>query len=59
MKKVYDMIKKRALQVIIWISVALLGAFGWSFVALARGEAVNTIWFIVAGVWLKLLLESV
>src|SRR5438105_14701300 len=38
----------RALRVLIWISVALLGATAVSVVALRRGEAINAVWLVTA-----------
>src|SRR5437762_5113489 len=38
----------RALRVLIWISVALLGATALSVVALRRGEAINAVWLVTA-----------
>src|SRR5437868_14087490 len=40
----------RALRVLIWISVALLGATAVSVVALRRGEAINAVWLVAAAV---------
>ena len=36
-------------QLLIWSAVAILGAVSWGFVALARGERINAIWLIFAG----------
>ncbi|MEJ6489666.1 carbon starvation CstA family protein [Leucobacter sp. USCH14] len=42
--------RRRGLKIAIWIAVGLLGAVGWTMLALARGETVNAIWFVFAGV---------
>src|SRR5438552_11706164 len=38
----------RTLRVLIWISVALVGATAVSVVALRRGEAINAVWLVAA-----------
>src|SRR5437868_57782 len=38
----------RALRVLIWVLVALLGATAVSVVALRRGEAINAVWLVTA-----------
>src|SRR5947209_8868325 len=38
----------RALRVLIWISVALVGAMAVSVIALRRGEAINAVWLVTA-----------
>src|SRR5438067_8883029 len=38
----------RALRVLIWVSVALLGATAVYVVALRRGEAINAVWLVTA-----------
>src|SRR5438270_923625 len=38
----------RALRVLIWVSVALVGAMAVSVVALRRGEAINAVWLVTA-----------
>src|SRR5207244_1679477 len=38
----------RALCVLIWISVALVGAMAVSVLALRRGEAINAVWLVTA-----------
>jgi carbon starvation protein len=38
------------LRVVVWVAIALLGAVGWTMLAIVRGEQVNTIWFIVTAV---------
>ncbi|GHT80893.1 carbon starvation protein [Actinomycetota bacterium] len=43
-------LSSKPVQVAIWIVVSLLGATGWGLLATARGETINTIWFLVAGV---------
>src|SRR5205085_2565470 len=40
----------RALRVLIWIPVALVGATAVSVVALRRGEAINAVWLLTAAV---------
>jgi len=30
--------------------IALLGALGWTMIAIIRGESVNAVWFVVAAV---------
>ncbi|MGW9021072.1 carbon starvation CstA family protein [Leucobacter chromiiresistens] len=42
--------RRRGLKIAIWIAVGVLGAIGWTMLALARGETVNAIWFVFAGV---------
>ncbi|MFP5344700.1 MAG: carbon starvation CstA family protein, partial [Gammaproteobacteria bacterium] len=41
---------KKLLPLIIWISIAVLGAAAMGGIALSRGESINAIWFIVAAV---------
>src|SRR5438105_5634639 len=38
----------RALRVLIWVSVALVGATAVSVLALRRGEAINAVWLVTA-----------
>ena len=38
----------RAFRVLIWISVALVGAMAVSVLALRRGEAINAVWLVTA-----------
>ena len=45
-----DTRRRRGLKIAVWIAIALLGAVGWTMLALARGETVNAIWFVFAGV---------
>ncbi|MGH7899687.1 MAG: carbon starvation CstA family protein, partial [Candidatus Binatia bacterium] len=40
----------RALEVLAWSAVALLGAGAIAVIALVRGETINAIWFIIAAV---------
>src|SRR5579862_10071332 len=40
----------KILQTILWIIVALLGAFSLATVALHRGEQINALWLVVAAV---------
>ena len=37
-------------KIALWVAIALLGGLGWVMIALARGEAVNGIWFVFAAV---------
>ncbi len=37
-------------RIAIWIGIVLLGAVGWTMLAIVRGEEVNTAWFVVAAV---------
>ncbi len=37
-------------QHLVWIGVAILGAFAFATVALARGEAINAVWVVIAAV---------
>ncbi|RJQ48401.1 MAG: carbon starvation protein A [Gammaproteobacteria bacterium] len=41
---------KKLLPLILWISIAVLGAAAMGGIALSRGESINAIWFIVAAV---------
>jgi carbon starvation protein len=38
------------LKVVLWVVISLAGAVGWVMLAIARGEQVNTVWFVVAAV---------
>lgn len=38
------------LKIALWAVVAILGAIAWTMLAIVRGEQVNTVWFVVAGV---------
>src|SRR5213082_3328080 len=38
----------RALRILIWISVALVGAMAVSVLALRRGESINAVWLLTA-----------
>lgn len=49
--KMLNIIKKK----IIWIIVALLGAFSFSTIALSRNESINALWFITAAVCIYLI----
>src|SRR5687767_12333302 len=40
----------KALSVVVWVVVAVLGAVGFGVLALSRGEAVSAGWLVVAGV---------
>ncbi len=37
-------------KIAVWVVVSLLGATGWTMLAIVRGERVNTIWFVVTAV---------
>ncbi|GHS87778.1 putative carbon starvation protein (CstA) [Actinomycetota bacterium] len=37
-------------KILVWVVVSLLGAVGWTMLAVVRGERVNTIWFVVTAV---------
>ncbi len=37
-------------RIALWIAIAVLGGVGWFMVAIARGETVNGVWFVFAGV---------
>ena len=37
-------------KIILWIAIALLGAIGWTMLAIIRGEEVNAIWFVITAV---------
>ena len=39
-----------ALKVLVWVAVGLLGAGALAAIALHRGEAFNSTWFVVAAV---------
>ncbi|TQK50124.1 carbon starvation protein [Streptomyces sp. SLBN-118] len=41
-------IQLRPKYIVLWTFVALLGAFAWGMVALARGEEISAIWLVVA-----------
>lgn len=41
---------RRVLKIALWVGIGLVGALGWTMLALARGETVNAIWFVFAGV---------
>jgi len=40
----------RVFAAIIWIAIAALGALGFAFIALSRGETISAAWILVAGV---------
>ncbi|QIM19492.1 carbon starvation protein A [Leucobacter coleopterorum] len=42
--------RNRGLKIAMWIGIGLLGALGWTMLAVVRGETVNAIWFVFAGV---------
>ncbi|MDF2989581.1 MAG: carbon starvation protein predicted rane protein [Microbacterium sp.] len=37
-------------KIALWVAIALLGALGWTMLAIVRGETVNAIWFVFAAV---------
>ncbi|WP_345796224.1 carbon starvation CstA family protein [Castellaniella sp. MT123] len=37
-------------KIAIWAIIALIGAVAWSVLAISRGETINAIWFVLAGV---------
>ncbi|MBF0687129.1 MAG: carbon starvation protein A [Cellulomonas sp.] len=37
-------------KVALWVVISLVGALGWTMLAIVRGERVNTIWFVVTAV---------
>jgi carbon starvation protein len=41
---------RRMLSVLLWVGIAALGATGFAFIALSRGEPVSAAWLLVAGV---------
>ncbi len=43
------------LKKIIWIVIALIGSFSFAYIASARGEPINSIWLITAGVCVYLI----
>jgi len=40
----------KVLSAVIWIAVAALGATGFGFIALSRGETISAAWILIAGV---------
>ena len=40
---------------ILWLAIAILGAYAFSIIALSRNEAINAIWFITAAVCIYLI----
>src|SRR5688572_16504208 len=40
----------KALSIVVWVAVAVLGAVGFGVLALSRGETVSAGWLVVAGV---------
>src|SRR5437764_7673777 len=40
----------RIVAAVIWIAIAALGALGFGFIALSRGETISAAWILVAGV---------
>lgn len=47
--------KNKGLSILIWIAVALLGAFALGTVALTRGETVSALWVVIAAVCVYLI----
>jgi carbon starvation protein len=41
---------KNVKTVVVWLTVALIGAFAFAMLALSRGEHVNAIWLVIASV---------
>ena len=37
-------------KVALWVAISLVGALGWTMLAIVRGEEVNTIWFVVTAI---------
>ena len=37
-------------KVVLWVIIGLIGATGWSMVALVRGDHVNAVWFVASAV---------
>jgi carbon starvation protein len=37
-------------KIIFWLLISLVGAVGWTALAVTRGERVNTIWFVIVAV---------
>ena len=37
-------------KVALWIVISLVGATGWTMLAIVRGERVNTVWFVITAV---------
>ncbi len=37
-------------KIALWVVISLVGAVGWTMLALWRGEEVNTIWFVITAV---------
>ena len=46
----YRWLIMKFLRVMLWLTIALLGAFAVGVAAFQRGEPVNAIWLVVAGV---------
>ncbi|QRV02624.1 carbon starvation protein A [Arcanobacterium phocisimile] len=34
-------------KIALWIAISILGALGWTMLAIVRGEEVNSIWFVI------------
>ncbi|WP_036962106.1 carbon starvation CstA family protein [Pseudoclavibacter soli] len=45
-----DRPKWTPLKVVVWILIAIVGAIGWSVLAISRSESINGIWFVFAGI---------
>lgn len=39
-----------ARKIVLWVAIALIGGIGWSVLAVSRGESINGLWFVFAGV---------
>ncbi|GIG24488.1 carbon starvation CstA family protein [Cellulomonas denverensis] len=37
-------------RIVLWVAISLVGAVGWTMLAVVRGEQVNTLWFVVTAV---------
>ncbi|MBV7411787.1 carbon starvation protein A [Dermabacteraceae bacterium TAE3-ERU27] len=37
-------------KIALWVAISIVGAIGWTMLAVVRGEEVNTIWFVVTAV---------
>lgn len=37
-------------KIALWVGISLLGALGWTMLAIIRGEEVNSIWFVITAI---------
>ena len=37
-------------KIALWVAIALLGAIGWTMLAIVRGEKVDAIWFVITAI---------